>query len=134
MPMVSVGDALGVEAVGARFLAGICSQDWEQVESCFTPDARFRALIPSGLREGEGAAAAMGYLRQWLGDADQLVLLDSDVRSMLDRLAIRYRLRAHEGRWHIGEQQVYCDVRDNQIERMDLLCSGFRPETQGDGA
>lgn len=130
--MVSMGDALGVEAVGARFLAGICSQDWAQVESCFAPDARFRALIPSGLREGESAAAA-GYLRQWLGDADQLVLLDSDVRYIQDRLAIRYRLRAHEGQWHVGEQQVYCDVRDGWIERMDLLCSGFRPEMQGAG-
>jgi hypothetical protein len=132
--MVAVGDGVSVEAVGVRFLAGMCSQDWEQVASCFTATVRFRALIPSGLCEGEDAAAATGYLRQWLGDADQLLLLDSDVRGMQDRLAIRYRLRAHEGRWHVGEQQVYCDVRDGQIDRMDLLCSGFRPETPGNGA
>jgi len=131
--MIPVDESLDLDALGARFLAGICSQDWEQVASCFTPDVRFRALIPTGLKEGEGVASAVGYLRQWLGDANPLLLLDSDVRPMQDRLGIRYRLRAHEDQWYIGEQQVYCDVRDGQIERMDLLCSGFRPEIAGVG-
>jgi hypothetical protein len=132
--MVSVGDGLDVEAVGARFLAAICSQEWEHVRSCFAPDVRFRALIPPGLREGEGAAAAAGYLRRWLGDANPLLLLESEVRRMQDRLAIRYRFRAREDRWYVVEQQMYCDVRDGRIERIDLLCSGFRPETEGSEA
>jgi hypothetical protein len=68
------------------------------------------------------------------GDAHPLLLLDSDVRRMEDRLAIRYRLRGHEDRWYVGEQQVYCEVRDGQNERLDLPCSGFRPETLGSGA
>lgn len=56
--------------------------------------------------------------------------LSADVQLIQDRLAIRYWLRGHEDRWYVGEQQVYCDVRGDLIERMDLLCSGFRPETQ----
>ena len=94
--MVSVGDAVGSDSVAARFLAAVCNQDWECVESCFTPDAKFQALLPKGLRAGDGAAAATGYLRQWLGDADQLVLLDSDVRTMQDQA--RYSLPASRAR------------------------------------
>jgi len=50
---------------------------------------------------------------------------------MQDGLAIRYRLWVHEDRWYVGEQQVYCHVRGELIQRMDLLCSGFELETQG---
>ena len=87
--MASVQDAVDVEAVGTRFLAGICKQDWEEVVSCFMPDVRFRALIPSAVHEGVGASVAVGHLRGWLGDADQLVLLSSDAEPMQGRLAIR---------------------------------------------
>lgn len=130
MPIVSVETPADVEALGARFLAGLCNQNWGDLESFFTADVTFRALIPSGLQEGESAPAAAGYLRRWFGDADRLVLLDSDVRSLQDRLAIRYRFRAHEDQRYVVEQQVYCDVQGDRIDRMDLVCSGFRPESQ----
>jgi hypothetical protein len=79
------------------------------------------------LREGSDAAAAAGYFKRWFGDSDQLVPLGSEVKLVADRLAIRYRFRAHEDQWYVVEQQVYCDVRSGRIERMELLCSGFRP-------
>jgi hypothetical protein len=47
---------------------------------------------------------------------------------MQDRVRVAYRIRAHEDRWYIVEQQAYCTIRDGQIKEMDLLCSGFRPE------
>jgi hypothetical protein len=90
---------------------------------------QFRALIPPGVREGSDAASAAVYFKRWFGDADELVLAASNVRAVEDRLSISYRLRAHEDRWYVIEQAAYCDVGEGKIERMDLLCSGFQPET-----
>ncbi len=68
------------------------------------------------------------YIQQWFGKPDQLILLSSDVQPMQDRLHISYRFRAHKDQWYLVEQQGYCFVQDGQIQRMDLVCSGFRPE------
>jgi SnoaL-like domain len=127
--MIAARDIAEEKALGERFLAALGKQDWAELQSFFTEDAKFRALVPPALREAEGAAASE-YFRRWFGVADRLVLLDSDIRRIQDRLAIRYRFRSHEDRWYVVEQQIYCDVRDGRIARMDLLCSGFRPEAQ----
>jgi|SRR5947209_226205 len=132
--MVSVLDTVGTTAIGDRFLAALSDQDWEALQNCFAGDTTFRALVPPGLREGADAAAAAGYFRRWFGDADELDLLASDVEQVEDRISIRYRFRAHEDRWYVVEQHAYCDVREGRIERMDLVCSGFRPESEpGEG-
>ena len=47
---------------------------------------------------------------------------------MHDRVHITYRVRQHEDQWYLVEQQAYCTIRDGKINKMDLLCSGFRPE------
>ncbi len=127
--MAAVSVTPDAEALGARFLAALGKQNWAELEALFTPDAKFRALVPPALREAEGSGA-VEHFRRWFGDADPLVLLDSDIRHIQDRLAMRYRFRSHEDRWYVVEQQIYCDIRDGLIGRMDLLCSGFRPEGQ----
>jgi hypothetical protein len=118
-----------MKAVGVGFLQALERQDWEALESCFADDVQFRALVPPGLREGSSAASAAGYLKRWFGDADEIVLVGSEVRTVEDRLSISYRVRAHEDQWYVVEQAAYCDVREGRIQRMDLLCSGFHPET-----
>ena len=45
-----------------------------------------------------------------------------------DKVRISYRFAGvEEGQPYTVEQQVYCVVRDEKIERADLLCSGFTP-------
>jgi hypothetical protein len=127
--VVSAGSTVSKEAVGERFLRAVERQDWAELEACFSADLQFRALIPPGVREGSDATSAAGYFKRWFGDADALVLVAADVRTVEDRLSISYRFRAHEDRWYAIEQTAYCDVGAGRIERMDLLCSGFRPET-----
>jgi hypothetical protein len=117
-----------MKATARAFLAALGNQNWDEIEACFTPDVTFRGLIPPGVREGADASAAAGYFRRWFGDADELILAASDVQEVEDRLSIRYRFRAHEDRWYVIEQHAFCDVRGDRIERIDLLCSGFRPE------
>ena len=103
-------------------------QAWDDLAEFFDSTVRFRALTPNGLRTAEDREAAAKYLQKWFGDADELVLLSSEVNPMHDRLHIRYLVREHEDQWYIVEQQAYCLIRDGHIREMDLLCSGFRPE------
>ena len=47
---------------------------------------------------------------------------------MADRVLVSYRLRVHKDRWYAIQQESFCTIRADRIEKMDLLCSGFRPE------
>ena len=115
-------------AIGRLFIAALARQAWQELAACLGDTVRLRALIPGGLRTAEDRASAANYFQKWFGDADQLVLLASDVQLMHDRLYISYRFRAHEDQWYIVEQQAYCVVQNGRIQKIDLLCSGFRPE------
>jgi hypothetical protein len=124
----SASEVVTMKRLGETFVGALSRQNWTELQSCFADGVQFRALIPPGVREAADAATAAGYFSRWFGDADQLIVLEADVRPVEDRLSISYRLRAHEDRWYLIEQRAYCDVRDDRIERMDLLCSGFQPE------
>lgn len=114
--------------IGTVFVAALARQAWSELAACLDDAVQFRALIPSGLRTAEDRISAAYYFQKWFGDADQLVLLSSQVNLFLDRLHLTYRFRAHEDQWYIVEQQAYCTVQDGRIIRINLLCSGFRPE------
>ncbi len=93
----------------------------------FQADASFRALIPSGLRERTGAAEAAALVAAWFEDSTELELLDEHSDEVGDRVHISYRFTGIEdGERYVVEQQVFCIVGDDMIERADLLCSGFR--------
>jgi hypothetical protein len=115
-------------AVGRGFVAALERQAWEELAGLLDPTVQFRALIPYGLREANDRDSAAKYLQKWFGDADQLVLQSSEVELMHDRVHIAYRIREHEDKWYLVEQQAYCTIRDGLIKQIDLVCSGFRPE------
>jgi hypothetical protein len=114
--------------IGTRFVQALSGQNWSDLERLFQPSAKFRALIPPGLREASGGVEASGHFRQWFGKADALELTGFTVEPLADKLRIAYRLRLHQDRWYRVEQQIFCLVTGDRIEKMDLLCSGFRPE------
>lgn len=126
-PTPTAVDAIAQETLGATFLRALATRDWSALESCFANDVQFRALVPPGIREATDRTSAAAYFRRWFGDADDLQLIDSDVKRVQDRLSLTYRFRAHEDQWYVVEQRAYCDVNDGQIAIMDLLCSGFQP-------
>lgn len=114
---------------GGLLVAALARQAWDELAACLDEAVVFRALIPRGPRNADDRAGAAGYFQKWFGDSDQLILLASEVRPMHDRLHISYRFRSHEDQWYIVEQHAYCVVENGNITQMDLLCSGFRPET-----
>ncbi len=120
---------MGGDDTGRRFVQAISRRDWSELETLFQPPVQFRALVPSGLREASSSGGAAAYFRTWFGEADAVELVGSTVESMADKVRISYRLRVHEAQWRVVEQQAFCLVDGDRIQRMDLLCSGFRPET-----
>jgi len=114
--------------IGTEFVQALSGRNWNGLQGLFQPSIQFRALIPPGLREASSDVEASGHFRQWFGKADALELVDFTVEPLLDKVRIAYRLRLHEDRWYRVEQQTFCVVTGDQIEKMDLLCSGFRPE------
>lgn len=118
----------GQQIAGRAFLEALTARDFESVEASLDPDIRFRGLLPGGLRELSGAAAVTDQLRSWFEEADAFEVEEIVAEDIADRLRISYRFRLHdEDGWAVIEQQAFCDVDDGRIERIDLVCSGFRP-------
>ena len=118
----------GQQIAGRAFLEALTSRDFEGVEASLDPDIRFRGLLPSGLHELSGAAAVADQLRSWFEEADAFEVEEIVAEDIADRLRISYRFRLlDEDGWAVIEQQAFCDVDDGRIERIDLVCSGFRP-------
>jgi SnoaL-like domain len=116
------------EAAGHELVAALAEQDWERLERCFAPDATFFAAIPSKqpLRERAGASEAAAQLAAWFGDGAPLELVSSQVDSVAGKVHVAYRFRSfEEGAWYLVEQHAFCEVGDDGIECMRLVCSGF---------
>ena len=124
-------------ALAGSFLEGLAAQDFAQLGGALAAGARLRALLPRGLREWTGAEVIAGQFARWFGDTDDFELVEATVGEVGGRLHLHWRLRLRAERlgagWFTVEQQVYADAADSgRIVRLDLLCTGYRPEA-GDG-
>jgi hypothetical protein len=117
------------EAIGREFVDALAQRDWARLEACLAADLRFRAVVPNEqrpFRDNTDAAGAVEQLRKWFGEADPLVLIDSDVRMIADRLSIRYRFTGHEDDGDfVVEQHGFAETRDDKLVSLRLVCSGF---------
>ena len=124
-------------ALAGAFLESLAVQDFAQLRGALAADARLRALLPSGLREWAGAGVIAGQFARWFGDTEDFELVEATVGEVGGRLHLHWRLRLRAERlgagWFTVEQQVYADTADcGRIARLDLLCTGYRPEDGND--
>ncbi len=124
-------------ALAGSFLEGLAAQDFAQLGGALAAGARLRALLPRGLREWTGAEVIAGQFARWFGDTDDFELVEATVGEVGGRLHLHWRLRLRAERlgagWFTVEQQVYADAADGgRIVRLDLLCTGYRPEVDHD--
>jgi hypothetical protein len=120
-------------ALAGSFLEGLAAQDFGRIGKALTADVRLRALLPGGLREWTGPESIADAFAKWFGDTEDFELLEATVGEVGGRLHLRWRLRLQAGRlgpgWFTVEQQAYADAADGgRIARLDLLCTGYRPE------
>jgi hypothetical protein len=122
-------DGIGV---ATRLLEALARKDFDGMRACFTEDARLRALVPTALREDEGAKAIEARFRLWWEEIDRFELVESDVGDLADRTHMRYRLTGvdPEDGPVVVEQHAYLTSENGHIRAMDLVCSGFRPTAQ----
>jgi predicted component of type VI protein secretion system len=115
--------------VAERFLRALDRRDFDDIASCFAPDARLRALVPSNLRDDEGSAAIAERFRFWLSEFTEFAVTDSEADQFMDLLHIRYRMRAldPEDGDVTCEQHAYLTLENGAISAMNLVCSGWRP-------
>ena len=115
--------------VAERFLHALEARDFDGIASCFAPNGRLRALVPTALREDEGSQAVAERFRYWLGDMTDFALSDTAVEEFVDRLHIRYRMRGvdPEDGAVTSEQHAYLTLEGDTITAMNLVCSGWRP-------
>jgi|SRR5580700_4268898 hypothetical protein len=120
-------------AVAGAFLEGLAAQDFNRLDDTLTADSALRALLPRGFREWTGADVIAGQFARWFGDTEDFELVEATVGDVAGRLHLRWRLRLRAQRlgngWFTVEQQAYADAdADGRIARLDLLCTGYRPE------
>ncbi|MFZ0165732.1 MAG: hypothetical protein WAL12_19310, partial [Trebonia sp.] len=114
-------------------LEGLAAQDFAQLGGALAAGARLRALLPKGLREWTGGEAIAGQFTHWFGDTEDFELVEAALGDVGGRLQLRWRLRLRAERlgagWFTVEQQAYADAgEDGRIARLDLVCTGYRPE------
>jgi hypothetical protein len=120
-------------SAGGVFLEALANRDFEQMAATLAPGVRFRAMLPPGPMDWEGAETVSGVFGSWFGEADAFELVDAAVGEVGGRLHLSWRLRVRPAPfgigdgWHVIEQQAYADAGD-VIDSIDLLCSGFRVE------
>ncbi len=81
--------------------------------------------------------AIVGAFARWFGDTREFDLVEATVGEVGDRLHLQWRLRLQAERlgdgWFIVEQQIYAATGEGgRIARLDLLCTGYRPESHDD--
>ncbi len=129
----SAATAVPQFALAGSFLEGLAAQDFARIGGALTADARLRALLPPGLREWTGAEAIADQFACWFGGTEAFELVEATVGEVGGRLHLHWRLRLRAERlgagWFTVEQQAYADTADGgRIARLDLLCTGYRPE------
>lgn len=122
-------DADDSVAAGRALAAALAGRDFRGLAELLAGDAAFRYLVPRGPGELHGPADIVARFTAWYGDADPLEVREALVDRLADRTSVRLRLLAGkpDGPRLISQQMFLDTDRDGRIERLDLLCSGFRP-------
>ena len=133
----SAASAVPQFALAGSFLESLAAQDFARLGDALTGDVRLRALLPPGLREWGGAETIADVFASWFGDTEDFELVEAAVGEVGGRLHLHWRLRLQAARLGTScftvEQQAYADTADGgRIARLDLLCTGYRPEGDHD--
>ncbi len=118
------------------FLEALTGRDFERMEACLAPAAHARPLLPRGAEDVVGRGQIGGRLKKWFGSGSefQVVTCSRDGIGGRQRASWRFRLVRDGQSWELIEQIAFMDLGPDGIQCIDLLCSGFIPETEPDGA
>ncbi len=91
-----------------------------------------RLLIPSGLVSITNVGDLIAEYRDWFGECSDFTVEMSRVAKVGERLGISYQfLLQDHGEWYRIEQHLFCVLKDEKVQSLYLLCSGFQPIPAG---
>jgi len=121
-----------------RFAAALATRDATALRSLFGSELDFRGLTPGRAWEADTPEALVDdvILGSWFAPDDVIERIESVQDGRVGtRIRIGYRLRVENaGGTFTVEQQAFCDLTDGKITWLRLLCSGFVPVAQMEGA
>jgi hypothetical protein len=116
--------------IAGLFLSALARRDFPELESCLDANVRFRALVPRGPIEANGAPQAAALFRKWFGEDDAFDVIDAAIGQIGPRIYLRWQVRTgaagDRSSYRLVEQHAFAVARE-RIEAIDLLCSGFTP-------
>lgn len=119
-------------AIAETWLDRFSSGDFDATAALLDVDVEMRALLPDGPQTYNGREEVTGRLKWWFGSGEEVRPVHAEARAVEDRVELSYGfhiLNAMDGDkpgWHAIEQRAFSDI-GVMIERMDVVCSGFRP-------
>ncbi len=125
-------------AIAETWLDRFSTGDFDGAAALLDPDVEMRALLPDGPQTYKGREEVTGRLKWWFGSGDEVRSVHAEATVVEDRFGLSYGfhiLNAVDGAkpgWHAIEQRAFCDI-GTMIERVDVVCSGFRPMIESSG-
>lgn len=113
------------------FLSALADRDFELLATCLSPAARARLLLPRGPEELTGRDAIARRFEGWFAPATEFEVLSTAMAEVGTRHRLTWRFHTvRTGRpWEVVEQVAFCNLGEAGIEQIDLLCSGFLPDS-----
>jgi hypothetical protein len=125
-------DRSHVLPVAGLLLDALTRRDFDALQGCLDDQVRFRALVPRGAFELNGAAETATRFRTWFGGDDAFEVVAASLGRLGTRMYARWRVRmwppGRPDQARTAEQHVFT-TGNEQIATLDLLCSGFHAET-----
>jgi TusA-related sulfurtransferase len=116
------------ETAVATLITALAARDRGALESRFAEQATMRALLPRRVVDAAGPVAIAAEILSWFEDAPQIEPVHTEVGAVGDvwHAAFRFDLGGMDVP-RVVEQHAYCTVTDGRIDRLRIICSGFRP-------
>jgi menaquinone-9 beta-reductase len=127
-------DEPATQSFAEAFLSALTARDFDALEHFFSPTMRMRALLPGGPVELHGSASATSAFVGWFQDVEEFSVVSTSHGEVADKVQMRWQFVI---RWRdevstrAVEQTAYAKVIDGRIAVLDLVCSGFRPTSEG---
>jgi hypothetical protein len=115
--------------IGNTFIKHISERNFEYLSYLFSDNILFRALNPYGLVTLNNPYETAHKFKSWFYclTPDKCEILDSRTEVLVDCLHIYYKInKTARGKDYNIEQHLYCEVSGGKIQKLSMVCSGFR--------
>jgi hypothetical protein len=118
--------------VARALLMAIVTRDDARLRDLLADDVWMRAMLVREVVEHHDPDEVVDRFRGWYGGATALEVVRVTHDSVGTREAVSWQVRLRPpwapDVWHLIEQRGYVRVRDGQVSRLDLVCTGFQPQ------